>query len=727
MGWFDEQIKERIKSDDNRFAEAFAELSSAVTGKSVFHEFDKDGLQKNRDAIRQILQYYQIKEIETDQKFRDVQEQLSYYLDPHGILYREVSLEETWYQDGILPMIGRNQTGEPMAFIAKRGGGYQIREENSRKWIDVTRKLADQIDKQAICFYRALPSKGMSSKEFLTFLFKTLSVMDIVMMGTATLVVMILGLVFPFINNTIFNGVVPTGQAMTLLPVFVIFLCAIMGSAAIDMLKAFVKSRVMIQLKITAESAVMMKILSLPTAFFKRYSAGELAERIGIAQKLCERLTDFLLTSVFSVVFSLVYLVQIFSFFPDLTLVTFLILLAQFLLAIISMYLRMNLQKKYMPFAARQSGLEFSLLSGVQKLKLAGAEKRAMAKWANSFKDIAKLRYNPPMFLKLHTVLPVAVSLVGMALLYYLSVKTRMEPAGYMVFYAAYSTVNAAFLSFSESAFLFADVPSMLEMIEPILTTAPEVSSEKKAVTRLTGSIELNNVSFRYQENMPFVLNDLSVKIRAGQYIAIVGKTGCGKSTLLRLLLGLETANRGAIYYDGRDISSLNLKSLRQKIGVVLQDGKLFQGDIYANIAVSSPWLTMEEAWQAAELAGVAEDIQAMPMGMRTLISEGSGGISGGQRQRIMIARAIASKPRLLLFDEATSALDNLTQKTVSDSLAKLKCTRIVIAHRLSTIQACDRILVLDKGEIVEDGYYEELIQKNGLFAELAERQRIKN
>ena len=252
-----------------------------------------------------------------------------------------------------------------------------------------------------------------------------------------------------------------------------------------------------------------------------------------------------------------------------------------------------------------------------------------------------------------------------------------------------------------------------------------EVSEGKQVITRLAGGVEVNNVTFRYNDNMPNVLDNLSLKITPGQYVAIVGATGCGKSTLMRLLLGFETPQRGAVYYDGRDIATLDLKSLRRRIGVVMQNGKLFTGDIFSNITISAPQLTMDEAWDAAELAGIADDIRAMPMGMHTLISEGSGGISGGQRQRMMIARAVAPKPKILMLDEATSALDNLTRKKVSESLDKLKCTRIVIAHRLSTIKQCNRIIFLEKGHIVEDGTYDELISLGGKFAELVERRRL--
>jgi ABC-type bacteriocin/lantibiotic exporter with double-glycine peptidase domain len=285
--------------------------------------------------------------------------------------------------------------------------------------------------------------------------------------------------------------------------------------------------------------------------------------------------------------------------------------------------------------------------------------------------------------------------------------------------------VNGAFLSLAGIASTIAAIKPVLEMAKPIMETVPEVAEDKQVLTRISGGVELNNVTFRYTEDMPPVLDDLSLKIRPGQYVAIVGKTGCGKSTLMRIMLGFETPQKGAVYYDGIDLETIDLKSLRRRIGTVMQNGKMFTGDIYSNITISAPWLTMDEAWEAAELAGMGDDIREMPMGMHTLISEGQGGISGGQRQRLLIARAIAPKPKVLMFDEATSALDNLTQKRVSKSLDEMKCTRIVIAHRLSTIRQCDRIIVLDNGKIIEDGNYDELMKKDGYFADLVARQRL--
>jgi ATP-binding cassette subfamily C protein len=262
----------------------------------------------------------------------------------------------------------------------------------------------------------------------------------------------------------------------------------------------------------------------------------------------------------------------------------------------------------------------------------------------------------------------------------------------------------------------------LYERAAPILKTLPEVDSTRSNPGELSGAIEANHLVFRYRPDSPLVLRDLSFTVQPGQFVAFVGPSGCGKSTLLRLLLGFEQPESGAVYFDGQDLAGLDVQAVRRQMGVVLQTGKLISGDILTNIIGAAP-LTVDDAWEAARLSGLDRDIQAMPMGLHTVINESGGGLSGGQRQRMMIARAIVAKPRLLLFDEATSALDNHTQSIVSQSLKGLKATRIVIAHRLSTIIDADRIFVVDKGRIEQSGTYEELMKQGGLFAELAKRQ----
>ena len=469
----------------------------------------------------------------------------------------------------------------------------------------------------------------------------------------------------------------------------------------------------------------MMRVLSLPVDFFKRFSSGELANRIGYMNRLCSMIFDAVFSTGLTAVFSLVYIGQVLKFAPTLVVPSIVITLVTICFLLLTSVVQMRITERQMNEAGKESGMVYALINGVAKIKNAGAEKRAFAKWSRQYVNAAEYLYKPPMFLKLNGTIITAISLVGTIVIYYTAIHSGITMADYMAFNSAYGMVSGAFASLAGIVITVSRIQPILKMVTPILETEPEIDTKRQVVTRLRGSIELNNVSFRYQKTMPNVLDNLSLKIRPGQYVAIVGKTGCGKSTLIRILLGFEKPQKGAVYYDGKDINSMDVKSLRQKIGVVMQNGKLFQGDIYSNITISAPQLTLEQAWEAAEMAGMADDIRQMPMGMHTIISEGHGGISGGQRQRLLIARAIAPKPRILMFDEATSALDNITQKQVSESLERLKCTRIVIAHRLSTIRHCDRIVVLDQGKIVEDGTYEELLEKKGHFAELVERQQV--
>jgi NHLM bacteriocin system ABC transporter ATP-binding protein len=522
------------------------------------------------------------------------------------------------------------------------------------------------------------------------------------------------------------TGKILEGHNMNLMAgVGVFLLTSAFAAQLIGLVRSLLMQRINTKTSQAVQASVMMRILSLPVSFFRRYSSGELSSRAGSVNSLCSMMLNNILSIGLSSLLSLLYVAQIFSFAPALVWPSLLIILATVVMSLAVSLVQIGISRKRMKLSAEEQGMSYAVMNGIQKIRLSGSEKRVFARWGRLYAKGAQLEYNPPLFLKINTVITTAISLIGTIVLYYLAIQTNVGVSQYYAFTAAYGRVMGAFSALAGIAVSVASIRPVLEMAEPILKAEPEVAADKQPVDRVTGHIEMSHVSFRYEENMPYVLDDLSLSIRAGEYIAIVGRTGCGKSTLVRLLLGFEQPEKGAVYYDRHELNKIDPRYLRKHIGVVIQNGQLFQGDIFSNITISAPQLTLDEAWEAAEMAGIAQDIREMPMGMHTIISEGQGGVSGGQKQRLMIARAVAPKPKLLIFDEATSALDNKTQKQVSESLDKLNCTRIVIAHRLSTIRNCDRILVMENGAIIEEGKYDELIAKGGYFAELVERQRL--
>lgn len=724
MGWFDEQIKQRKQNDDELFAEAFAGIAGAVTGAKI--SALKSDAQRTKNAVDEILRYYRIRSCEVPDSVKDINERLEYLLRPHGVMRRTVKLEKGWYKEAVGAMLAiKKSDGSAVALIPSGFAGYTYFDDEKGKRVRVGRKTEGLFEEEAIAFYASFPLKKIGMKDLIIHIVKSFSVTDFVLIALATLAVTLVGLLTPKLTNLLFSDVLASGSRQILLAIAVFMICVSLSALLIGGVKALLMARINTKMSLSVQAATMMRILSLPADFFKEYSAGDLASRAGSVQSLCNMLISAVLSTGLTSIFSLVYIGQIFVYAPALVVPSLLVIAATIVVSVITTFVQLRVSRQQMKLGAEESGLTYALISGVQKIKLAGAEKRAFAKWGNLFAASARLQYNPPAFLNYNAVITTAISLAGTIAMYYFAVISGVSVADYYAFNTAYGMVSGAFMSLASIALTVANIKPVLEMIKPILDARPEISEGKRVIERLSGGIELNNVSFRYNENMPLIVDNLSLKIRPGQYVALVGATGCGKSTLMRLMLGFETPQKGAVYYDGKDLSSIDLKSLRRKIGVVMQNGKLFSGDIFSNITISAPWLTLNDAWEAAELAGIAEDIRRMPMGMHTIISEGSGGVSGGQRQRLMIARAIAPKPKVLMFDEATSALDNLTQKKVSESLDKLKCTRIVIAHRLSTIRSCDRIIYLEGGKIVEDGNYEELIAKNGKFAELVARQRL--
>ena len=725
MGWFDNQIKTRREADQQLLDDSFIKVAEVIMGRSGAEKLGDERI-ITKNAIDEILKYYHFKPAELPPEIESAEDQLDYCLRPHGLMRRNVKLTSGWYKDAYGPILGfLKDGGIPVAMLPGRVFGYHFTDPKTGKAVKLNKTTEKLIDEEGICFYRPLPQRKLTIKDLLLYMKRCITVSDVVLIIAATAAVSLVGLLIPRLSAMLTGPVLNSGRADALIGIAISMLCISFSSQLISSLSGFFNSRISTKTSIAVQASMMMRMMSLPAGFFRQYSAGELRSRSQSVDQLCLLLMGMVMGTGLSSVTSLMYITQIFSFTPVLVVPSLIIVITTVVFSTVSTLVQIKINKKMMEQSAKESGMTYSMITGIQKIKLAGAEKRIFAKWLDLYSVGAELAYNPPLFIKINGVISLAITLISNIVLYYLAVMSGIEQSSYFAFTAAYGMLSGAFMSLSGIALSAARIRPILEMAEPFLKTEPETTDNKEIVTSLTGGIEMDHISFRYAEDLPLVIDDMSIRIRPGEYVAIVGKTGCGKSTLVRLLLGFEKPEKGSVRYDGRDINSLDLPSLRKKIGTVMQDAGLFQGDIYSNIVITAPELTLDDAWEAAAVADIAADIRAMPMGMNTVIGEGQGGISGGQRQRLMIARAVAPKPKILIFDEATSALDNKTQKQVSESLDSMKCTRIVIAHRLSTIKHCDRIIVIDGGRIIEDGTYDELIAEDGFFAELVARQRL--
>jgi ATP-binding cassette subfamily C protein len=357
---------------------------------------------------------------------------------------------------------------------------------------------------------------------------------------------------------------------------------------------------------------------------------------------------------------------------------------------------------------------------------VSGSENRAFSVWAKLFAqrrdaDMAGERIGTRVQV-FHAIYPV---LCSMALFWLMAGDGQKLSTGqFLAFSASFGVFMRAVLDIIGAALRTLSIVPIYERARPILTSAVESQGSSDVRIELSGELELSHLSFRYEQSGPLILDDVTLRIDAGEFVAVVGPSGSGKSTLLRIMLGFEAPAEGGVFYDGQALSGMDIRGVRQQIGVVLQHSRIMAGDIFTNI-VGNSGLTLDDAWRAARQAAFAKDVEEMPMGMHTVLAQGGGTLSGGQRQRLLIARALASQPRILFFDEATSALDNRTQAVVSESLEQLRVTRVVIAHRLSTIRHADRIVVLDRGRIVQMGRFEALLAQGGTFGALARRQLV--
>ena len=645
---------------------------------------------------------------------------------------RQVALRDDWWRHDEGPILAKVEaTGEPVALLPRGPSAYDALGADGRRQ-PVTRELAQGLEPFGYVFYRRFPDGALRVLDVVRFGVRNMK-SDFVAVATMGIAMGLLGALTPYFTGRLFDTAIPQAERGLLLQYCLALLVAGVATAAYKMTQSIAVLRVQGKMDYGIQAALWDRLLDLPTTFFRKYASGDLADRAQGIDAIRQLLAGAGVNAILGALSSVFYVGLMFTYSLPLALLGIALTLVFIGFTTTANYLQLRSQRSQLAMKGHITGLVLQLISGVGKLRVCGAENHGFRVWAREFADQRRLAFRVGQIQNAVTVFnagfPVLSSMAIFAVL--VSVQQNAAVKGsaldlttgdFVGFVAAFGLFTAAMQSLSDASLSLLKAVPIWERLEPILTTPPEIDDSKAAPAPLKGAIELSHLWFRYSEDGPWIIQDLSLSIKAGEYVAFVGGSGCGKSTLMRLMLGFERPEKGTIYYDGQDLASLDARLLRQQLGVVLQESRVLPADIYRNIVGSSS-RTVEEAWEAAEMSGFAQDIKDMPMGMHTYVSEGGGGFSGGQKQRLMIARAMVNKPKVLFLDEATSALDNRTQALVTQSMDRMQATRIVIAHRLSTIINADRICFLELGQMKESGSYTELMEKNGLFAELARRQ----
>ncbi|MEU3982058.1 NHLP bacteriocin export ABC transporter permease/ATPase subunit [Streptomyces sp. NPDC026672] len=637
---------------------------------------------------------------------------------------RAVRLDGAWWRDDIGPLVGhRALSGAPVALLWRRGGYVAVHPATGRE-TPVEKANAEEFEPRAVMFYRRLPDRAMGPLGLLRFSMRGTRG-DVLALLLAGLVTVAIGALVPIATGKVLGEYVPKAQQSLIVQVCLAVMVSGIVAAAFMLLENLTMLRLEGRIEATLQPAVWDRLLRLPTAFFTQRSTGELASAAMGISSIRRLLAGVGPVVAQSVTVGGMNLALLFWFSVPMALA------ALGMLAVIAtVFLGLGLwqvrwQRRLVVLGNKLNNQAFQTLRGLPKLRVAAAENYAYAAWAGEFARSRELQQRVGRIKNLTTVLgsvylPVCTLLMFMLLAG--PAKGAMSAAGFLTFSTSVTMLLTSVTQLTGSFVSVVAALPLFEEIRPVLEATPEVRSASTRPGPLSGGLEARRLSFRYADDGPLVLDDVSFEVRPGEFVAIVGPSGCGKSTLLRLLIGFDRPVSGSVLYDGQDLAALDRSAVRRQCGVVLQHAQPFTGSILDVICGTEPY-TPEEAMAAAEMAGLAEDIKRMPMGLHTIVA-GSGAVSGGQRQRLMIAQALIRRPRILFFDEATSALDNDTQRTVIESTRKLNATRVVIAHRLSTVLDADRVIVMEDGKVAQQGPPAELLaDTGGRLHELVRRQ----
>ncbi|UBF30476.1 NHLP bacteriocin export ABC transporter permease/ATPase subunit (plasmid) [Kovacikia minuta CCNUW1] len=712
-------------------AEALGELASTLGHQTADFFADDSPLLMAAGAIGKALGV-SIRPPAQSEDLKRVKDPLEAIMRASRVRMRRVLLRDNWWQRDCGPLATyTRQDNQLVALLPVAATRYELFNPGDRTYTPVTPEIAATLTPVAYMFYRPLPDKALNTLALLQFALKG-CMKDLLVILLTGIAATLLGMLTPQATALLMDHAIPDANRGLLLQVGLGLLLVAFGSAVFRISQGLAILRVETISDAATQAAVWDRLLNLPIPFFRQYTTGDLQSRVTSISQMRRQLGGTTVINLVSALFALLNLGLLFYYSVKLALIAVAVAIVAIVVTTLSGVFLLRKVRPLLELQGSIFGQTVQLINGISKLRVAGAEERAFAIWSKQYSQQVKLNLSTQHIedwvVLFNTLLPTVTS----GILFWFTMQTLEEAktvgtAGltigtFLAFNSAFGTFIKGATDLSNTATNVLQVIPQGKRAQPILSTVPEVDLSKADPGRLTGRITVEHVTFRYRDNGALTLDDVSLHAEPGEFIALVGGSGSGKSTLFRLLLGFETPESGTINYDGQDLAGVNVDAVRRQLGVVLQGGRLLSASIFENIA-SGAQITLDEAWEAARMAGFAEDVAAMPMEMHTVVSEGGGNLSGGQRQRLLIARALALKPRILLFDEATSALDNRTQAIVSESLDQLQVTRIVIAHRLSTIRNADRIYVLQAGRIVQQGNFDELANQEGLFAQLIARQ----
>ena len=643
-----------------------------------------------------------------------------------GLRSREVSLREGWWAHDFGSLLVFDKTsGQALVLLAGGRSGPQLIDPMSgQRWNAAQER--ERLATQAYEFTAPLPFKVIGFAELFGFALKR-GWRDLVPMLLAGAVGGLIAMTLPVATAYLIDSVIPNHELGHLIEVGLVLAVLGIASFAASYIGSVGFSRAESRMGRVLQSGVMDRVLRLQMGFFQNYSAGDLATRLMAITRIQNLISASSVNTIVAGVFGIFSFAVMFFYDNSLALWASLLTVVYVALSASLSYLRLVQERSLATLTGKLNNTLLQLILGVAKIRLAAAEDRAFARWAMLFADSRQHQLAGQRLAAWQSALNQIMGLAGLLLFVWVIGKPGQSLS--LVSIGAFSALLVAYQKFSsgltmllQTATELIAIGPQLERARPLLEAVPEIGEKKADPGQISGAIEVSHLTFRYAADSPVILDDISLDIAPGEFVALVGTSGSGKSTLLRLLLGFEQPEAGGILFDGQNLASLDAPVLRRQMGVVMQNAQLLPRSLFDNI-LGTGGGTLADAWEAATQVGLAEDIRRMPMGMHTMIQEGGGSLSGGQMQRLMIARAIVGHPKILLLDEATSALDNRTQAVVTDSLDRLRVTRIVVAHRLSTVVHADRIYVFDGGKVIEKGNFEQLMQANGHFARLAQRQ----